>query len=178
MDALPIVVALDVSEQVASGLVPGSPSSLMDELDLERVEEALQRSIIAAASRAAHGRPSPPCRRVASGRPPPRTGCRDPRGRSTRRPAAALQQGDHFAFALRCELSSRLRHSTPSPLRMSVSEATAMPRQDRDVDRPLATGPSVCDRTRSPRPRTLLAESGRVSLPGDDGMAERTALAG
>ena len=37
-DALPIVVAFDVSEQVASGLVPGRPLSLVDKFDLESVE--------------------------------------------------------------------------------------------------------------------------------------------
>jgi len=46
------------------------------------------------------------------------------------RPAAALQQGDRFAFELERELSSRLRHPTPSPLSMSVSEVSAMPRED------------------------------------------------
>ena len=35
VDALPIVVALDVGEQVAPGFVPGCPSSLVSELDLE-----------------------------------------------------------------------------------------------------------------------------------------------
>lgn len=38
MDALPIVVAFDVNEQVASGLAPGRPLSLVDKFDLESVE--------------------------------------------------------------------------------------------------------------------------------------------
>lgn len=59
MDALPIVVALDVSEQVASRLIPSCPSSLMDELDVEGVEEALHWGVIVAASCPAHGRPGP-----------------------------------------------------------------------------------------------------------------------
>ena len=46
MDALPIVVALDVSEQVALRLISGYPSPLMYELDLEGVEEALHRSTV------------------------------------------------------------------------------------------------------------------------------------
>lgn len=37
MDALPIVIALDVGEQVASGLVPCRPSSLVGEFDLEGI---------------------------------------------------------------------------------------------------------------------------------------------
>ena len=45
MDALPIVVALDVGEQVASGLVPGRPSSLVDEFDLEGMKEAFHRGV-------------------------------------------------------------------------------------------------------------------------------------
>ena len=39
VDALRIVVAFDVGEQVASGLVPGRPSSLVNEFDLESMEE-------------------------------------------------------------------------------------------------------------------------------------------
>lgn len=50
MNALPIGVALDVSEQFASCLVLGRPPSLMDELKLEGEEEALHRSIIVAAA--------------------------------------------------------------------------------------------------------------------------------
>jgi hypothetical protein len=46
VDALPIIIALDVGEQFAPGLVPGRPSSLVDELDLEGMEEALRRGII------------------------------------------------------------------------------------------------------------------------------------
>ncbi len=41
MDALPIVVALDVSKQVASPLILGCPLSLMDELNLEGMEKNL-----------------------------------------------------------------------------------------------------------------------------------------
>jgi len=55
VDALPIVVALNVGEQVASSLVPGRPSSLVDELDLEGMEEALHRGVILAAAGPAHG---------------------------------------------------------------------------------------------------------------------------
>ena len=55
MDALPIVVALDEGEQVASGLVPRRPSSLVDELDLEVVEEALHRGINVTIAGSAHG---------------------------------------------------------------------------------------------------------------------------
>ena len=55
MDALPIVVALDEGEQVASGLVPGRPSSLVDELDLVVVEEALHRGINVTTAGSAHG---------------------------------------------------------------------------------------------------------------------------
>ena len=55
MDALPIVVSFDGGEQVASGLVPGRPSALVDEFDLEGVEEALHRGVVATAVRSAHG---------------------------------------------------------------------------------------------------------------------------
>ncbi len=43
MDALPIVVALDVREQVASRLIAGCSSSLMDELDPRLREGRLLR---------------------------------------------------------------------------------------------------------------------------------------
>ncbi len=56
---LPIVVALDVGEQIAPRFIPGRPSSLLDELDFKGVEEALHRGIIVAASRAAHRRLRP-----------------------------------------------------------------------------------------------------------------------
>lgn len=55
MDTLPIVVALDVGEQVAPGLIPGRPSSLVDEFDLEGVEEAFHRGVVVTAARPAHG---------------------------------------------------------------------------------------------------------------------------
>lgn len=55
MEPLSIVVALDVSEQVVSGLIPGRPSSLVDDSDLEGVEEALHRGVVLAAAGAAHG---------------------------------------------------------------------------------------------------------------------------
>jgi len=48
VDALPIVVAFDISEQVASGFVPGRPSSLVDEFHLQGVEEAFHRRIVVA----------------------------------------------------------------------------------------------------------------------------------
>ena len=38
MDAGTIVVAFNVREQIAAGLVPGFPVSLVDEFDLQRVE--------------------------------------------------------------------------------------------------------------------------------------------
>ncbi len=41
VDPLPIVVAFEVSEQVATGLVACGPSLLVDEFDLERMKEAL-----------------------------------------------------------------------------------------------------------------------------------------
>lgn len=50
MNALPIGVALDVSEQIASRLVLGRLRSLMDELNLEGEKEALHRSIVVAAA--------------------------------------------------------------------------------------------------------------------------------
>ena len=56
MDALPVVVAFDVGEQVASGLVPGRPPALVDEFDLQGMEEALHGSVVVAAGCAAHGR--------------------------------------------------------------------------------------------------------------------------
>lgn len=55
VDALPIIVSLDVGEQVAPGLVPGRPSSLVDELDLMCMEEALHRGIIVTTAGSAHG---------------------------------------------------------------------------------------------------------------------------
>lgn len=42
VDAGAIVVALEVGEQVTPHLVAGGPAMLVDELDLERVEEAFQ----------------------------------------------------------------------------------------------------------------------------------------
>ncbi len=53
---LNIVIAFDVGEQVPSGLVPGRPSSLVDEFDLEGVEEAFHRGVVVAAAGSAHGR--------------------------------------------------------------------------------------------------------------------------
>ncbi|MBN4094689.1 IS630 family transposase [Methylobacterium sp. OT2] len=67
-------------------------------------------------------------------------------------PAAALQQGDRFAFELGRELASRLRHPTPSPLSMSVSEVSAMPREDQgEIKRLLrrhGTGQALVSRLR------------------------------
>ncbi len=51
-----IVLAFNIGEQVASGLVPGCPRSLVDEFDLEGVKEALHRSVVIATGRPAHGR--------------------------------------------------------------------------------------------------------------------------
>jgi hypothetical protein len=45
MDALPIDVAVDVGEQVAASLVPGRPSSLVNEFDLKSMEEALHGNV-------------------------------------------------------------------------------------------------------------------------------------
>ena len=42
VDAPSIVVAFDVGEQVAPGMVPRGPASLVDEFDFQRMEEALQ----------------------------------------------------------------------------------------------------------------------------------------
>ena len=55
VDALPIVVAFDVGEQVASGLVPGRPSSLVNEFDPESMEEAFHGSVVVTAACPAHG---------------------------------------------------------------------------------------------------------------------------
>ena len=54
MDALSIVVTSNLGEQVTPGLILGRPSALVDEFDREGVEEALHRSVIAAAAGAAH----------------------------------------------------------------------------------------------------------------------------
>ncbi len=39
VDALPIIVALDICEEVALGLLAGCPAPLMDEFDLQRVKK-------------------------------------------------------------------------------------------------------------------------------------------
>jgi hypothetical protein len=56
VDALSIIVAFDVGEQVASGFVLGGPSSLVNEFHLEGVEEAFHWGVIITTARSAHGR--------------------------------------------------------------------------------------------------------------------------
>src|SRR3954454_3618920 len=41
MDALSVVVALDVAEQIPPCLLAGRPASLMNQFDLQRIEERL-----------------------------------------------------------------------------------------------------------------------------------------
>ena len=53
----PVVVAFNVSEQVASSVVPGGPSSLLNVLDLRGMEEALRQSVVVGAGFAAHDWP-------------------------------------------------------------------------------------------------------------------------
>ena len=54
VDPPSVVVAFDVGEQVASCLVPGRPSSLMSEFDLQGVKEAFHRSVVVTAASSAH----------------------------------------------------------------------------------------------------------------------------
>ena len=54
MNALPIIVALDIAEQVPPRLLSGSPAALMDQLYLQGVKERLHRGIIVTTARPAH----------------------------------------------------------------------------------------------------------------------------
>ena len=56
MDPSPVIVALDIREQIASGILAGRPSPLVDDFNLERVEEAFHGRIVVAASGTAHRR--------------------------------------------------------------------------------------------------------------------------
>ena len=56
MHPLPIVVALNVREEIAPGLVPGRPPPLVDKFHLQGVGEALHRGIIVTVSCPAHRR--------------------------------------------------------------------------------------------------------------------------
>ena len=49
VDPPPVIVALYIREQVASGFLAGRPSPLVRELDLQRVEEAFHGGIVVAA---------------------------------------------------------------------------------------------------------------------------------
>jgi hypothetical protein len=54
VDALPIIVALDIAEQIPPRLLSGGPAALMNQLHLQRMEERLHRGIVIAAARPAH----------------------------------------------------------------------------------------------------------------------------
>ena len=56
VDPPPVIVALDIREEVSSGILSGWPSPLVGEFDLQRVEEAFHGRIVVAAGRAAHWR--------------------------------------------------------------------------------------------------------------------------
>ena len=60
VEPLAIVVALEISEQLAPGLLAGGEVFPMNELDLECGEEALHRRVVVAAALAAHGLPHAP----------------------------------------------------------------------------------------------------------------------
>src|SRR5829696_3731775 len=62
VDPPPVVVALDIGEEIAVRLVPGRPALLVNEFDLQRVEEDLHRRIVVAVSLPAHGRAQPSLR--------------------------------------------------------------------------------------------------------------------
>ena len=104
MDALPVVVAFDIREQIAPGLVAGCPAPVMDELDLERVEEPLHRRIVVAAARAAHRWRGPH-----RGEPPG--------GGFRRILAAAVGMADE-AFGRRCRWAAMISAARGSSVRM------------------------------------------------------------
>ena len=56
MDALPAVTGVDIGDWIASGLVLGRPSSLVDEFNLQVAEAAFHGSVVVAAGGAAHRR--------------------------------------------------------------------------------------------------------------------------
>lgn len=54
VNALSIVVTLDVAEQIPASLFARRPAPLMDQLRFQGVEERLHRSVVIAATRPAH----------------------------------------------------------------------------------------------------------------------------